>query len=60
MSTLEQERNECGFVDNCLIKPRDGQQGPLFVGTLSGIHPRLDGYAIVPRDEYEAKEEDEE
>jgi hypothetical protein len=41
------------FVTNCLIKPR-GDDGPLFVKEREGVLAFLNGYAIVPREEYEA------
>ena len=44
----------CGFLHNCFIKGRDDDEGPLFIQTADGLFCRLDGYAIIPREEYEA------
>jgi hypothetical protein len=40
------------FVNNCTIKKREGDE-PLFVPCGDHILTRLDGYAIVPIEEYE-------
>lgn len=42
-----------GFLHNCFIKPREEDEGPLFEQTDDGLFCRLDGYAIIPREEYE-------
>lgn len=40
-----------GFISNCIIIPRDGET--LFVQSRDGIiTPRLDGYVILPIEEY--------
>lgn len=44
------------YVRNCLIHPRRDGAGAEAMFTLSaehGVQCQLDGYAIVPRDEYE-------
>lgn len=54
----------CGvesYLKNCFVKFRDGDAGPLFVsvpmpgvdGEIWGLAVRLDGYAVVPKEEYE-------
>ncbi len=47
---------EESYLQNCYIKPRPGDN--ILMGTISGDRTviqtiRLDGYAIVPREEYE-------
>ena len=41
-------------VNNCLIKSRDSET--LFICTKDQIIPNLDGYAIIPKEEYDALE----
>lgn len=44
-----------GYLKNCIIKPDNTQNGPMFISRVDGtIVPNLDGYAIIPRREYEA------
>lgn len=43
-----------GYVKNCLIEPPIGGEVALFTANNDGVVPRLDGYAIVSRDRYEA------
>jgi hypothetical protein len=44
-----------GYVWNCYVKSRDGDTGLFFVHDDT-VTARLDGYAIVPREEYDALE----
>lgn len=47
----EIKRSDKPKVQNCLIVPRQGEI--LFTLTEDQIIPNLDGYAIVPREQYE-------
>ena len=47
------EQMPAGYVWNCYTKSREGD-GPLFVAHDDTVTARLDGYAIVPREEYDA------
>lgn len=47
-----------GFVKNCLLIPRQDTDEPMFVVDEEGnIAPTLDGYTILPNDQYEALKE---
>ena len=44
-----------GYIRNCLFIPREGEKFPLIEvreGALESIH--LDGYAVVPKEWFEA------
>lgn len=42
-------------LTNCYIVGRDGDDGPLFFSSIEhGIQCRLDRYAIIPLEEYNA------
>ncbi len=46
--------DEHGYVRNCFIRLPEGEYPPLFGQTADGhVVTRLDGMAIIPRDEYE-------
>jgi hypothetical protein len=53
--TLIKPARDVGYLRNCLIKPRAGESEEwLFLASdRAGVQCRLDGYAIVPRAEYE-------
>ena len=44
------------YLRNCLIqcKPDADDEGAMFIGQDGLVLARLDGYAIIPRDEYES------
>jgi len=41
------------FVKNCLISTVGRDAETLFIKTSQGVFARLDGYAVIPREEYE-------
>jgi hypothetical protein len=43
------------YIKNCYISPRPGDT--LFISTKDGIIATLDGYAIIPMEDYEVKGE---
>lgn len=43
---------ESKLID-CLLVVRDDVPGPMFIGTADGIFANLEGYAVIPRAEYE-------
>lgn len=46
---------EASYLRNCLIRPRKGEAAPLFYQRDDGtVVARLDGYAIVPIEDYES------
>jgi hypothetical protein len=46
--------NDESYLVDCLIKAREGERGPMFHQEVDRVVARLHGYAIVPREEYEA------
>lgn len=46
-----------GYIKNCLLIPKESQEGPMMEVTSDRVIPYLDGYAIVPLAEYEALKE---
>ena len=46
------------MLRNCIIRPREDETDPLFTKSLDGSRPatlaHLDGYAVIPVEEYEA------
>lgn len=41
------------FINNCFLKTKKSDiNKPIFYGNSKGIYARLDGYAIVPIEEY--------
>lgn len=47
---MENVEKSFGYVKNCLIKPKSGDI--LFIETKDSVVPCLNGYAIVPLEEY--------
>jgi hypothetical protein len=43
-------KNFKGLVTNCFIKARNGEF--IFYLSSEGIYPKLDGYAIIPIEDY--------
>lgn len=47
------ETPEDGYVINCHVNPKDDQVGDMFRPSAKGVTAHLDGYAIIPMEEYE-------
>lgn len=54
MELSDVKNPEDGYVINCYIEPKEGE-GPLFddMPGKDQITARLDGYAIIPMEDYE-------
>lgn len=47
------DREVSGYIKNCFLIPTESQEGPMFEVALDRVIPYLDGYAIIPLEEYE-------
>ena len=52
MENYSYEHYHKGYIHNCTIKRKDSDEGPLFEIVNDHVIARLDGYAIIPMEEY--------
>lgn len=42
-----------GHVRNCYVQGRHGEDGPLFIADRNTVTAHLDGYAVIPMEQYD-------
>ena len=52
VNITKQDQYENGYVKNCIINAKEGETA-FSIDTKGKITPYLDGYAIIPVEEYE-------